>query len=340
MLTLKLKTLVPDASPLLCALVDGVREPVQAPIRSEVFGPLRFAQHARSLGATHRASRSNSSGSNFFPRIKGNLAALREAHHYIGVLAKTGYDISPAAEWLLDNFQLIEVQLNEINAGLSRRYFSSLPKLIDEPLAGLPRIYGVAWAFVAHTDGAFDEAMLVNFLAAYQDERELNLSEMWAFPTTLRVVLIENIRRLSQRIATNKAAREIANLCFDKQQSYTTEQLDLLLSILRVRDIHQVFLVQMASRLQDLRVGSPSPETAGFEAWLRQALPDLAAMQLQQGADQAADNLSMRNSVSSLRAIGDASWPDIIAQTSSLMQLLLGSPVFEAESTATRDHAR
>lgn len=337
MLTARLHALVPDAPPLLCALVDGLHEPVQAPIRSEVFGPLRFAQHGRSLGATHRATRSNSSGSNFFPRIKGNLTALREAHHYIGVLAKTGYDISPAAEWLLDNFQLIEVQLNEINAGLSRRYFSTLPKLIDEPLAGLPRIYGVAWAFVAHTDSAFDEAMLINFLAAYQEERELNLSEIWALPTTLRVVLIENIRRLSQRIATNKAAREIANLCFDKQQSYTTEQLDLLLSILRVRDIHQVFLVQMASRLQDLRVGSPSPEIVELEAWLYKALPDLAAMQLQQGADQAADNLSMRNSISSLRAIGDASWPDIIAQSSTLMRLLLGSPVFEAECTATRD---
>ncbi len=83
MLTPKLNTLVPDASPLLCTLVDGLREPVQAPIRSEVFGPLRFAQHGRSLGATHRATRSNANGSNFFPRIKGNLAALREAHHYI-----------------------------------------------------------------------------------------------------------------------------------------------------------------------------------------------------------------------------------------------------------------
>jgi cyclic beta-1,2-glucan synthetase len=41
--------------------------------------------------------------------------------------------------------------------------------LRDEPLAGLPRIYGVAWAFVAHTDGAFDEDLLVQFLRAYQE---------------------------------------------------------------------------------------------------------------------------------------------------------------------------
>ena len=332
-----LKTLVPDASRLLCAIVDGPREPVQAPIRSEVFGALRFAQHGRSLGATHSATRSNTTGSNFFPRIKDNLSAVREAHHYIGISAKTGYDISPAAEWLLDNFQLIEVQFNEIHAGLARRYFSSLPKLIDEPLAGLPRIYGVAWAFVAHTDGAFDEPMVINFLRAYQEERELNLSEMWALPTTLRVVLIENIRRLSERIANHKAAREIANLCFDRQESYTSHTLDLLLVKLHERGAHEAFLVQMVSRLQDLAIESPSPEKFEFETWLHKALPDPAAMQLQQGANQAADNLSMRNSISSLRSIGDANWPDIIAQTSSLMRLMLGSPVFESEATVTRD---
>ena len=91
---------------------------------------------------------------------------LREAHRYIGQQATTGYDVSPAAEWLLDNFHLIEAQLREIDDGLPRRYFRDLPVLQDEPLVGLPRVYGVAWAFVAHTDSAFDEDLLVHFLQA------------------------------------------------------------------------------------------------------------------------------------------------------------------------------
>ena len=60
-------------------------------------------------------------------------------------------------------------------------------------------------------------------------------------------------------------------------------------------------------------------------------------MQAQQRADQAADNLSVSNAVTSLRAIGDADWPDIVARSSALMRLMLGSPVFEAEHTMTRD---
>ena len=207
--------------------------------------------------------------------------------------------------------------------------------LLDEPLAGLPRVYGVAWAFVAHTDGAFDEDLLVQFLCAYQETRELNLSEMWALPTTLRVVLIENLRRLAERVATNKAAREVANLCCDRIETYSLDALDELLALLEQRGVGRVFLAQMAQRLQDRRQRPDA--TPRYHDWLRSALPDLAALQAQQSADQAADNLSVSNAVTSLRAIGDADWPDIVARTSALMRLMLTSPVFEAEHVATRD---
>ena len=329
----ELRRLIPAASPALCDILDGSRGPVEPPIRSEIFGLQRFAQHGRSLGETHRAAPAASRAATFFPRLRSNIRALREAHRYIGAQASTGYDVSPAAEWLLDNFHLIEAQLKEIHEGLPRSYFRALPVLLDEPLAGLPRVYGVAWAFVAHTDGAFDEELLMQFLSAYQETRELSLSEMWALPTTLRVVLIENLRRLAERVATNKAAREVANLCSDEIDSTPVERLDELLALLNRRGVGRVFLAQMAQRLLDRRSTGYAP----YHEWLRSALPDLAAMQAQQPADEAADNLSVSNAVTSLRAISDADWPDIVGRTSALMQLMLTSPMFEAEHVATRD---
>ncbi|MDO9315112.1 MAG: glucoamylase family protein [Burkholderiaceae bacterium] len=343
----ELRRLIPDATPALCDILDGVRGRIEPPIRSEIFGLQRFAQHGRSLGETHRAARAGSRSAAFFPRLRNNIQTLREAHRYIGIQARTGYDISPAAEWLLDNFHLIEAQLEEIHEGLPRRYFRALPVLLDEPLAGLPRVYGVAWAFVAHTDGAFDEDLLIQFLRAYQETRELTLGEMWALPTTLRVVLIENLRRLAERVATNKAAREVANLCCDRIDSTSVEALDDLLALLEQRGVARVFLAQMALRMQDGRTTSQGGNRASDHAdaraaqhdWLRRSLPDPAATQAQQRADQTADNLSVSNAVTSLRAIGDADWTDIVARSSTLMHLMLGSPVFEAEHTMTRDRA-
>src|SRR5450755_3049261 len=325
--------LVPDAPAELGEILDPERGPLERPNRSEIFGPERFAQHGLSLGVTHAARFAPSGSTAFFPRLRDNIRILREAHHYIGWQAKTGYDVSPAAEWLLDNFHLIEAQLREINDGLPRRYFRDLPVLRDEPLVGLPRIYGVAWAFVAHTDSAFNEDLLVHFLKAYEQTRELTLGELWALPTTLRVVLIENLRRLAERVAANKAAREVANLCCDQIESYPPPRLDALLALLNRRGVGETFLAQMAQRLQEPR---SSTESAGIE-WLHQVAPHLAEIQTRLPAAQAADNLSVSNAITSLRSIGDADWGDIVAQTSVLTGLMLTSPAFAAERDDTRD---
>ena len=333
MLAPGLPALLPEASLELRGMLDAADGPLAPPIRAEIFGRERFRQHGRSLGETHRAARAALGAATFFPRLRSNIRMLRQAHRYIGLQAATGYDVSPAAEWLLDNFHVIEAQLKAIHDGLPRSYFRDLPVLRHEPLAGLPRVYGVAWAFVAHTDGAFDEDLLVQFLCAYQETCDLQLSEMWALPTTLRVVLIENLRRLAERVAANKAAREAANLCCERMDAGHPTALEALLARMEERGVGRMFLSQLALRLQDHRGAGDAPQ----REWLARALPDLAAAQAQQSADQAADNLSVSNAVTSLRGIGDADWPDIVARTSALMRLMRGSAVFEAEHVTTRD---
>ena len=336
-----LQRLLPEAPRALCRMLNPAAGALQPPVRSEVFGPERFAQHGRSLGLTHAAARARRADAGFFPRLRSNIRMLRQAQRYISLQAATGYQISPAAEWLLDNFHLIDTQLAAINDGLPRSYFRLLPVLQDEPLAGLPRVYGVAWAFVAHTDSAFDEDLLVRFLGAYQDSRELQLGELWALPTTLRVVLIENLRRLAERVATQKAAREAANLCCDHIGHWTGPALARVHALMVQRGAGATFVAQVMQRLQYRSVAAGAHAEARFpvsvQAWLQAMGPELAAMQQQQNADQTADNLSVSNAVTSLRAINDADWPDIVARSSPLMRLMLGSPLFAAEHTATRD---
>ncbi|MBK6469185.1 MAG: carbohydrate-binding protein [Betaproteobacteria bacterium] len=336
-----LERLLPQAPRALCRMLDPAAGTVAPPVRSEVFGPERFAQHGRSLGETHTAAPARLPGAGFFPRLRDNIRMLRQAQRYIAAQAATGYDVSPAAEWLLDNFHLIETQLDAIHEGLPRSYFRRLPVLRDEPLAGLPRVYGVAWAFVAHTDSAFDETLLVHFVAAYQHSRELQLGEMWALPTTLRVVLVENLRRLAERVAAQKAAREAANLCCDEIAQWTGPALAELHTLIAARGVGTAFVAQVMQRLQDRGVGGGARAEARFpasvQAWLQALRPELPALQLQQGVDQTADNLSVSNAVTSLRAINDTDWPDIVARSSPLMRLMLAAPLFAAEHTGTRD---
>ena len=88
-----LQALIPEAPRALCDILDGDRGAAEPPIRAEIFGPQRFAQHGRSLGETHRADRHTARAAPFFPRLQSNIRTLREAHRYIGAQAATGYDI-------------------------------------------------------------------------------------------------------------------------------------------------------------------------------------------------------------------------------------------------------
>jgi cyclic beta-1,2-glucan synthetase len=329
----RLKHLIPQAGTDLQTLLEASRGALLPPLRAEIFGPQRLAAHGRSLGATHRAATPSWHAASFFPRLRSNIRVLREAHRFISAQARAGHEISPAAEWLLDNFHLIEAQFEAVHEGLPRNYYRALPVLLDEPLAGLPRVYGIAWAFVAHTDGAFDEEQLLHFLAAYQESCELTLGEIWALPTTLRVVLMENLRRLAERMATHKAAREAANLCCDRLDACHPVPLDELLAAMNRRGVGTVFLAQLALRLREHGEDPAVP----LRAWLHQALPDPPAALAQHNADLAADNLSVGNAVTSLRLIGEVDWTQLVARASQLMQVMLGSPLFEAEHTRTRD---
>ena len=321
-------------------MLDARAGSVLAPLRAEVFGIARFEEHGRHLGAAHDAGKAPFGRTTFYPRLQSNVRALRAAYRYLFDEPHEELAISPAAEWLFDNFHLIESQLKEIRAGLPPRYYRSLPVLKNAPLMGLPRIYGVAWSFVAHTDSAFDESLLVHFLNAYQQTCELSQGELWALPTTLRVVLIENLRRLAERLAGHKAAQELASLCAARYTELTVPALDAALTAMEQRGVAPVFLAHLAHLVQPIagRIAPGTPvDPSPVQQWLTAAVPDLVALTAQQQFDQAADLLSMGNAVTALRLVGAADWSDLIGQTSLVLHAMLQSPVFLAEDDTTRD---
>src|SRR5690606_7322532 len=149
-------------------------------------------------------------------RLRDNAAVLLAAYRASAAELERGRSIVPAAEWLLDNYHVVEAQVREIRTDLPPGYYRQLPKLADGPLAGYPRVFGLAWAFVAHTDSHFDPVVLCRFIAAYQEVQPLDISELWAVAITLRIVLVENLRRLADQITAGRAARDDAQRLADR----------------------------------------------------------------------------------------------------------------------------
>ena len=181
------------------------------PVRAELFSVERLEQHARTLAVAQPVTPKPTKGHPLAGRLADNGAMLLDAYREIAGAIDERRAITPAAEWLVDNYYLVERQIREIRSALPPGYYRQLPKLADGPFAGYPRVFGLAWAFVAHTDSHFDTEMLCRFVRAYQEVQPLTIGELWAVAITLRIVLVENLRRLAELIMLNSAARQEAD---------------------------------------------------------------------------------------------------------------------------------
>src|SRR5688500_4678301 len=188
---------------------------LEEPIRSELFGAERLEQHGATLAAAQTVMRRPGRGRRLLSRVEDNGRVLRETYRALGAAVRDERAIPPAAEWLLDNFHVVDDQLREIHDDLPVGFYRELPKLADGPLAGYPRVYGIAWAFVAHSDSRFRPGRRRRFVQAYQRVQPLAIGELWAVAITLRVVLVENLRRLAEAIAHGRVARQRADALAD-----------------------------------------------------------------------------------------------------------------------------
>ena len=181
------------------------------PAREELFGIERLEQHGRSLAAAQRLASRPLRVPSLQSRLSDNAAALLAAYRGSAREVREGRTEVPAAEWLLDNYHLVEAQIREIREDLPPGYYRQLPKLADGPFAGYPRVFGLSWAFVAHNDSHFDPAALRRYLVAYQSVEPLTIGELWAVAITIRIVLVENLRRLADQITAGREERAAAD---------------------------------------------------------------------------------------------------------------------------------
>ena len=180
----------------------------EKPLRGELLSVDLLKQYARSLAQNRRVQ--NGRGPNLLlPRLASNEKILRDYNERTLEVEKDRR-VTPAAEWLLDNFHLIEEQIRTAQRHLPRGFNRQLPRLLDGPWVEFPRVYEIALELVLHTDGRIDASHLTSFVAGYQEFMPLKLGELWAIPIMLRLALIENLRRIAVMLSAMRKDREQA----------------------------------------------------------------------------------------------------------------------------------
>jgi cyclic beta-1,2-glucan synthetase len=316
------------------------------PIRGESHGLEHLEALARNL-AHWAVVATDVPGIPIQQRFEENRSAFIKAHRLIADAYRQREAFGSDAEWLLDNFHIVSDALDEIRTDLPGGYYRLLPKLARPPLAGFPRVYIIAVELIAHTDSSLSEVNITRFIQAFQAVAPLTIGELWAVPIMLRLVLVENLRRLAEQIVLSHTSRHHA-------QAWASH----LLSLPEGSSLHSAlhspppalhpqsewtesFMVHFLELLRE-----QVPILATASEWLETMLvgrgtccADVVRREQQR---QAANQVSIGNSVTSLRILSALDWPEFFEKTSLVEAILRQDPAgtYPGQDFATRDRYR
>jgi cyclic beta-1,2-glucan synthetase len=317
----------------------------EEPLREELFSSEQMEKFGKTLAARHKLS-SKPAKDHLLKRLANNETTLQEVRKLLTDSIKRKYQITPAGEWLIDNFYLVEEHIRIAKTHFPKNYSEDLPQLSDGISTGQTRSYDIVLQIISHSDGRIDMESLGSFVKAYQTVTPLKLGELWSIPIMLRLALIENIRRVSTRIAIDKVDRNLADYWAEKMIE-TTEKApkNLILVIADMARSNPPIVSAFVSELiRQLR--GKGPDLALVLNWIEQQLSGsgLTSTELvnAENKKQAADQISMSNSIGSLRLLGAMDWREFVETHSIVEQTLLkdNGGVYGLMDFTTRDRYR
>ncbi|HEX4480835.1 MAG TPA: glucoamylase family protein, partial [Rudaea sp.] len=314
---------------------------VETPLVSELYSADQMEQHGQLLAASHNEAPKRVPD-RLLPRLAENEAILFQTAKTLTDAIADDRGITPAGDWLLDNLYIIQEQIRTARRHLPKRYSWELPQL----KSGFPRVYNIASEAIAHGDGRVTFDSLKGFVAAYQRVATLTIGELWAIPIMLRLALIENLRRVAMNISADRADRNLADVWADRIVEVVEKDSKNL--ILVVADMarsnppmRSAFVAEFVRRLQSHSHALGLPLT-----WIEQSLAESGSTTAQsiqsENQQQAADQVSMSNSIGSLRTLSVIDWRDFVEALSTVEGVLRNDPagIYPAMDFASRDRYR
>ncbi|WP_170253470.1 GH36-type glycosyl hydrolase domain-containing protein [Ciceribacter naphthalenivorans] len=259
----------------------------------------------------------------FFARHRENEREILRVYRATATDVEAGATITPAAEWLLDNHYIIEEAIQEVRRDFPKKFYRQLPTM---KIGGreIPRTMALAWLYVAHTHSTVSMEAMTALVEGFQIHKTLEIGELWALPSIVRFVLIENLRRISTRVDRSRRMRRKANDVADEiiRLNDAASSTELLKQIEPLAD-DNTFVTQFLYRLRN---GS---QNTGFAvSWVEDRL-EKAGRSAEEAMTQehnrlSSGNVTTGNIVKSLREIDDKEW-SVWVEDVCLVDKVLGS---------------
>ena len=291
------------------------------PFRDDLLSVERLDERALALAASFTIDPNpRRRARNIFPRFTENARVLRDAYRTLADDVRKGQPITAAAEWLLDNYHLVTSEIRDIRQHLPGYYYRQLPALSSREQSGHTRIYAMAVELVRHSDSRIDRQQLSVFLNSYQRVAPLTIGELWAWPSMLKLALIENLRRLAGETMAARQARLDADAYVARLEADARDGARTL-----PPNPDLTFIVQLLHRLREYGVRL-SPVATAIETHLASQDTTAEATIRVEHQHQAANQVSVANAVTSLRLCSVIDWRQFVESVSLVEQVLQRDP--------------
>ncbi len=310
---------------------------LEKPLRDELSSIEQLEERAKALAARFTLdTNSRRGGDRTYRRLDENARLLDEAYRTLADDVHRGEVVTTAAEWILDNYHLVASEIRGVRQNLPRGYYRELPKLAPRELAGTPRVYALAVELIRHSDSRLDRAQLIRFLTSFQSVAPLTIGELWAWPSMLRLALIENLRRLAAKTLEGRAARLAADVYVARIDEGGQGALPPLPPVL-----HTAFVVQLLQRIREFgpRLAAIRSAVDGHLDSLQMSSEEAIRAEHQ---GQAAAQVSVANVIGSLRLCATLDWSQYFEAVSLVERVLQQDPpgVYGRMDFTSRDRYR
>ncbi|MCF8058785.1 MAG: hypothetical protein K9K67_05785 [Bacteriovoracaceae bacterium] len=322
---------------------------IQDPIRDEVFSPERLELYASFLASELAIADKKSKGVSLLPRVKENEESIKQSYLRLSQAVTKDIQLSPAGEWIIDNYHIVEDQIREIKEDLPEKYYLELPKVKSGSLAGFPRVYAIALALVAHSDSHINVETVKNFVHAYQKVTPLLIGEIWAIPIALRITLIENLGRLSNQVILSQDIKEkieaISNDIFENfgfTEESTKKLTDELSTILGKSKICDCSSISQLSHELHTRRKEFLPVCEFIDQYLAKRNLNIDEVVHSEHKFQASAQTSVSNAILSMKLLSSTDWHNFFESLSLVEPILEQDPVgaYHTMDFASRDQYR
>ena len=325
-------------------------QPFEEPIRDQIFSSDRLQQFGKYLARQIPITKKVTEGKSLLPRVADNEKNLVAAYKIFSESVEKGHTLPPAAEWLIDNFHIIEDQVREIQEDLPEKFYVELPKLSVGELANYPRVYAIALSVIAHTDSHIDCETLKRFIREFQTESPLTIGEIWAIAIVLRIALVENLRRIIMHVlytheiaeSSNRLADSVLEKVGKSDDENFSDELSVIAKFLGQSEVADSSItLQLLRRLRDQHI-SVRCICDKLDAHLSEKNKTFESVLQSEHQFQASAQVTVGNIVTSMRLISNIDWDDFFESVNLIDPILAQDPAgaYSKMDFSSRDRYR